>query len=164
MNQPYDYLNELGVSYERVDHRPVFTVEEARRLVPPIPGVPTKNLFLRDDKGRRHFLLVTRDEKQVDLKAFAAAHALPKLGFASPERLLRLLGLTPGSVSLLALMNDRERQVELLIDEELRGADRLLCHPLDNAATLSIAMPDVLRFVQATGHEAHFAAVPAKSV
>lgn len=151
-----EYLKQLGIGYERVDHPPVFTVEEARRLVPPIAGAPTKNLFLRDDKGRRHFLLTVEDGKSVDLKALAAAEGLPKLGFASPERLMRCLGITPGAVSLLALINDREHAVEVMIDSDLQDAARLLCHPLDNTATFSLAMSDVLRFLEATGHTPRF--------
>ena len=89
----YQFFADHGIEYERHNHPPVFTVEEALRLVPPLPAAKTKNLFLRDRKGKRHFLVVVGYEKAVDLKALTSLLGVSKLGFASPQRLKRYLGI-----------------------------------------------------------------------
>ena len=105
----YAFLADCEVPYQRVDHPPVFTVAEAEEKVPPLPGVHTKNLFLRDGKGRRHFLVIVDGAMQVDLKALRGVLGADKLGMASPERLDRYLGVAPGAVTLLGVLNDAER-------------------------------------------------------
>jgi Ala-tRNA(Pro) deacylase len=99
MNAFYRFLNENDIRYERYDHQRVFTVAEAQRLLPPLPAAKTKNLFLRDKKGRHHFLVVVGADKQVDLKRFEALMGAGRLSFGSPDRLKRFLGVTPGAVS-----------------------------------------------------------------
>ena len=148
----YPFLDRLSIHYEHHAHVPVFTSEQARRLIPTLPGAAAKNLFLGDKKGRRYFLLVLEDTKKVDLKILANGLGLPKLSLASPRRLMEYLGVEPGAVSLLALVNDYNRQVEVLIDKDIWQAQALQCHPLVNTATLVISMRDVKRFLQATGH------------
>jgi Ala-tRNA(Pro) deacylase len=147
-------LVELGIDYCRYDHEAVFTCEEAERAVPDRdPSVAhTKNLFLRDQKGRRHWLLVTSCAKSVDLKALAATIGSDKLGLASPERLARYLGVTPGSVTLFGLVHDVERAVALLVDREVWDAPAWRCHPLVNTATLVVPKAGVEAFLAATGH------------
>src|SRR5450759_1931534 len=115
----YEFLDGHGIAYQRCDHPAVFTVAEMKRLVPPLDGAHTKNLFLRDKKGRRHVLVVVGSDKQVDIKALSAALGLDHLSSGSPERLRKYLGIEPGSVSLLALLNDIKREVEVFIDREL---------------------------------------------
>ena len=100
------FLREHGIDAARHEHPPVMTVEESDRLVPRLPGAKTKNLFLRDKKGARHFLVTVPHDLAVDLNALGSALGAGRLGFASPERLAKHLGITPGSVSLLALVND----------------------------------------------------------
>lgn len=109
----YSLLDQLAIPYQRIDHAPVFTCEEASRLLPKLPAAKTKNLFLRDPKSERLFLVVTPEESRVDLKALAATLGVKRLSFGSPERLESVLGLTPGSVTLLAMVRDREKAVEL---------------------------------------------------
>src|SRR6187401_108884 len=106
------FLREHGISAARHEHPPVMTVEESERLVPPLPGAKTKNLFLRDKKGARHFLVSVPHDLTVDLDALGDAIGAGRLGFASAERLQRHLGVMPGSVSLLALVHDRTHAVE----------------------------------------------------
>src|SRR5438128_10840635 len=106
------FLAQHRIDAERHEHPPVMTVEESERLVPKLPGAKTKNLFLRDKKGARHFLVTVRHDLQIDLNALGAALDAGRLGFASPERLEKHLGVTPGSVSLLALVNDTAGAVE----------------------------------------------------
>ena len=156
----YDFLDSQGIQYQRVDHPPVNTCEEAKALVPHLAGAETKNLFLRDGKGRRHFLLSVPPYKNVSLKTLAALLEINGLSFASPERLLKHLGLTPGAVTLLGVVNDRDQAVELLIDNELWQKGALLCHPLVNTSTLRIDTADLLRVFAITGHSPRFLDVP----
>ena len=104
----YRFLVENSIEYERVDHPPVFTCEEAEWLVPELSGADTKNLFVRDKKARRHFLVAVGHDKSVDLKTLSSALGVTNLSFASSERLKRYLGIEPGAVSLLAIINDIE--------------------------------------------------------
>lgn len=148
----YEFLDAHGIAYQRCDHPAVFTVAEVRRLVPPLDGTHTKNLFLRDKKGRRHVLVVVGSDKQVDIKGLSLVLGFDHLSFGSPERLKKYLGIEPGAVSLLALLNDEAREVSVFVDRELWNADALQCHPLVNTTTLVIAREGIERFLQATGH------------
>ena len=134
----YTFLAQHAITYQRVDHPPVYTVEEADRLVPSLGGVHTKNLFLQDRRGRRFFFLMCASQKTVNLKTLGQALDISKLSLASPERLRQYLGVEPGTVTLLALINDLELRVEVLIDRDLWQAEALTCHPLVNTATLTI--------------------------
>jgi len=156
------FLEAHGIAAERIGHPPVFTVEESERLVPPLPGMKTKNLFLRDKKGARHFLVTVPHDLSVDLDALAKSLRTGRLGFASPERLMRHLGVTPGSVSLLALVNDTAHAVELVLDRRIFEADAVHAHPLANDATMIIARSDLRRFLAATGHAAQVIDVPGR--
>jgi Ala-tRNA(Pro) deacylase len=156
----YEFLSEHSIGYERHDHPPVFTCEEAQRLVPPMPGGDTKNLLLRDKKGRKHFLVATGYDKKVDLKALSQILSVSNLSFASAERLKKYLGIDPGCVSLLAVVNDYENAVEVIVDEELWKANSLRCHPLVNTSTLVISRADLERIFTITGHTCRVLAIP----
>ena len=158
----YQFLADHDIEYERHDHPPVFTCEEALRLVPPLLAAKTKNLFLRDRKGRRHFLVAVGYEKAVDLKALASLLGVSKLGFASAERLERYLGVDPGSVSILGVVNDVNRAVEVIVDEDLWVAKAFQCHPLVNTSTLVISRDDLERFLEITGHRVRVLDVPSR--
>jgi Ala-tRNA(Pro) deacylase len=145
-------LATLGIIAERYEHAAVYTCEEAERAVPKTGAVHTKNLFLRDKRGRRHVLLVTTCEKSVNLRAFAGQADADNLSFGSPERLARHLGVTPGSVTLLGLVNDTALAVELYVDEDVWRAERIHAHPLVNTATLVLSHEDVEKFLEHTGH------------
>ena len=155
------FLREHGIAAERHAHPPVMTVDESERLVPKLPGAKTKNLFLRDKKGLRHFLVTVPHDLAVDLAVLGATLGAGRLGFASPERLAQHLGITPGSVSLLALVNDRDGAVEFVVDRALWAALAVQAHPLVNDATMVIAHADLERFLAATGHEPRVVDVPA---
>ena len=157
------FLLERGIRAERHEHAPVMTVEESERLVPRLPGAKTKNLFLRDRKGLRHFLVTVRHDVAVDLNALGTILGAGRLGFASPDRLQKCLGITPGSVSLLALCNDAGGAVEFVIDRALWAAPALQAHPLINTATLILSHTDLERFVAATGHSPQIVDVPSAS-
>jgi len=156
------FLEAHGIDAPCIEHPPVFTVEESERLVPPLPGTKTKNLFLRDKKGTRHFLVSVPHDLAVDLDALARGLETGRLGFASPERLLKHLGVTPGSVSLLALVNDTAHAVEVVLDRRIFEADAVQAHPLANDATMVIARADLQRFLAATGHEPRVTDVPGR--
>src|SRR5204862_6867495 len=132
------FLRKHGIAAVRHAHPPVMTVEESERLVPKLPGAKTKNLFLRDKKGARHLLVTVRHDLPVDLNALGSALGAGRLGFASPERLAKHLGVTPGSVSRLALVNDSAEAVEFVIDCALWEAPAVQAHPLVNDATMVI--------------------------
>jgi Ala-tRNA(Pro) deacylase len=155
------FLRNHGITAARHSHPPVMTVEESERLVPKLPGAKTKNLFLRDKKGARHFLATVPHDLPVDLNALGSVLAAGRLGFASPERLAKHLGVTPGSVSLLALVNDTARAVEFVIDRALWDAPAVQAHPLVNDATMVLMHAELERFLAATGHAPRVIDVPA---
>ncbi len=146
------FLDAHGIAAARHDHPAVMTCDEAALLVPRLPGAKTKNLFLRDRKGLRHLLVTVPPDRAVDLNALGATLGTGRLGFASAERLQKHLGITPGSVSFLALANDRERAVEYVIDRALWEAPAIQAHPLVNTATMVLSHADFERFLAATGH------------
>lgn len=157
------FLAKHDIHPERHEHPPVMTVEESLRLVPRFQGAKTKNLFLRDKKGRRHFLVTVPHDKAVHIDALADVIGVNGLGFGSAERLLRYLGIKPGSVSLLALVNDESRAVEFVIDKALWEAEAVHAHPLVNTATMVIPHADLERFLAATGHAPRVIDVPTKA-
>lgn len=142
----------LGIAYKRHEHPPAATVEEAEKYWGGVRGVHCKNLFLRNWKGDRHYLLVAAASTAVDLKKLGAELQEGRLSFASPERLRRSLGLEPGSVSPFGLINDPGKNVRVIIDAGLRSAEGLAFHPNVNTATLEIATSDFIKFLEACGH------------
>jgi Ala-tRNA(Pro) deacylase len=156
-----DFLCRHGVAATRHEHPAVMTVEESARLVPKLPGARTKNLFLRDRKGKRHFLVTAPHDKTVRLDALGELLGAGRLSFASPERLQRHLGLLPGAVSLLGLVNDPSGAVEFIIDRSLWDADAVHAHPLVNTATMVIPHAGLERFLSATGHAPRVVELPA---
>ena len=145
-------LAELAIPYTRHEHPPVATVEEAKRHWTGIDATHCKNLFLRNQKGNRHYLVVLTHSKKADLKAVAEQIGDGKLSFGSPERLMAHLGLTPGSVSPFGLINDRERGVRVILDRDLADATRLSFHPNINTVTYTVAAADFARFLDACGN------------
>src|SRR5690606_9672809 len=117
-----------------------------------IPGAHTKNLFLKDAKGAL-FLVVAEAHTHIDLKSLPRLLGCSRLSFGKAELLEETLGVTPGSVTAFAIMNDTSRQVSTIFDEKLMESDRINCHPMVNTATTSIARDDLLRFIRASGHE-----------
>jgi Ala-tRNA(Pro) deacylase len=160
MTDLFAFLDRSGIPYERHDHAPVYTVEEALRHVPPLPGAKLKNLFLCDRKGKRHFLVTVGFDKRVDLKALARVMEVPQLRFGSPGRLWERLALEPGSVSLLGVINDANGAVEVVIDRFVWEQEALQCHPLVNTSTLVVTREDMGRFLALTGHRPRVLEVP----
>jgi len=159
----YAYLDRAGIHYERFEHSPVFTCDEADAAVPAHAAIQTKNLFLRDRRGRRHLLLVTTCATAVDISAFTGQAGADRLSFGSPERLMKYLGVTPGSVTILGLANDAEHGVEVYIDAQVWNTPQWKVHPLVNTATLVIDRAGIEKFLNATGHHARVLAFPARN-
>ena len=150
----FAFLDSLQIQTDTVTHPPLHTVEESRALRGELPGGHTKNLFLKDKKSR--LFLVTCDEgRQVNLKALEKAIGAARVSFGKPELLLETLGLTPGAVTAFSLINDRAepRKVTFAIDKSLLDHKVIQCHPLHNEATTAISPTDLLRFIEACGHE-----------
>ena len=148
----FDFFAELGLATTTVEHEPVFTVAEARRLRGSLPGSHSKSLFLRNKKGR--MWLVTADaDRTIDLRRLGESLEAGRVGFASPERLLQYLGVTPGAVSPFGVVNDLDGQVQVALDAEMLQDEPLNFHPLVNTRTTAISRADFLAFLRATGHE-----------
>ena len=159
----YDFLTANRIAFERFDHPPVYTVEDVHRLTPDLPGSKTKNLFLRDRKGARHFLVVMPADKRIDLKALPKVLGSTNVSFGSPDRLMKHLGVEPGSVSLLAILNDRENAVEVFIDDALWAANAYQFHPMVNTSTLVLSRAGIESFLLALGHDFQIADIPSPS-
>lgn len=149
----YNKLNELGINYEVEEHEAAFTVEDIDRLGLFKKGVGCKNLFLRDASGKRHFLLVAPDHKEVDLKSVRSQLGCSRLSFGSAQRLDRCLKLTQGSVSPFGVLNDTERSVELVFDSSLKGEKSVGFHPNLNTATVWLKFDDLLKVVEDNGND-----------
>lgn len=155
----YARLAELGIAYERHEHPPVPTVEDAERYWTGIDATHCKNLFLRNQKGNRHYLVVLLHSKKADLRAVADQIGDGKLSFASPERLMTHLGLSPGSVSPFGLINDHAHAVRIVLDRDLKSATRVSFHPNINTRTLVVAREDFEKFLASTGNPVQFATI-----
>jgi Ala-tRNA(Pro) deacylase len=151
-----DILGELEIPFIRHEHPPVATVEEAEKHWTDLKATHCKNLFLRNKKGNRHFLVIAPVSKAVDLRRLNRALGQDRLSFGSPERLRRFLGVEPGSVSPFGLINDSQREVQVILDTEIRQSESLGFHPNTNTATLEISRPDFERFLDWTGHKARY--------
>ncbi len=150
--QLFAHLKGLGIRTRTVQHPPVFTVEEAKALRGDLPGAHIKNLFLRNKKGDM-WLVVAEESRPIDLKALGERLGAGRLSFGSAERLMSHLGVVPGAVTPFALINDREGRVKVAIDKAVLERDPVNCHPLANDMTTAIAPPDLLAFIESSGHE-----------
>jgi Ala-tRNA(Pro) deacylase len=148
----HEALDALGIGYTRHDHPPVYTVAEAEAHWRAIDATHCKNLFLRNQTGTRHYLVVAERHATVDIKRLATLLGDDRLSFASAERLAKYLGLTAGSVSPFGLINDRAHHVQVAVDVTLRDAARVAFHPNVNTATVVLSSADFLRFLTSTGH------------
>ena len=155
-HEVYAYLDTLEISFERHEHPPVVTVEEAERHWAGIDATHCKNLFLRIQKGDRHYLVIVMHSKRVDLRSVAGQIGDGKLSFASSERMMTYLGVTPGSVSPFGLINDRNHHVRVFVDRDLTSAARLSFHPNVNTVTVTISAADFERYLAARGNAVQY--------
>ncbi|MEM6711976.1 MAG: prolyl-tRNA synthetase associated domain-containing protein [Pseudomonadota bacterium] len=156
---PYDrarlmqQLEDWSILSTTVEHEPLFTVQQSTAVHRDVPGAHTKNLFLKDKKGNL-FLVTAEHGTQVNLKVLHKKLGCGRLSFASADLMQAHLGVTPGSVTALAIINDSDMQVSFVLDQRLMDSETINVHPLENTATLSLARDDLLAFVEKTGHGA----------
>lgn len=151
----YRYLDEHNISYEVDEHQVVFNMEELNFIELLYPEWVAKNLFVRDDKKRNYYLITVKGDKRVDLKDFRKQHGLRALSFASSNDLLVIMGLTPGSVTPLGILNDGEQKVHFYLDEEF-AQNKIGIHPNDNTATVWMQSDDLMNLIQKHGNEAEY--------
>jgi Uncharacterized conserved protein len=144
----FERLTELNIKYEVMNHPAVFTIQEMDDLGISKQGDVCKNLFLRDDKGKRHFLIVLDKDKKADLKNIQKQLGSTKLSFASAERLDKYLKLEKGEVTPLGVINDIDASVEVVFDNDLIGKTKLGVHPNDNTATVWISFEDLKKVIE----------------
>ncbi len=150
----YDLLDELGIDYARIDHAPAMTMELCMEIDRVLGAAICKNLFLCNRQGTAFYLLMMPGDKPFKTKELSAQINSARLSFATAEQMEELLDITPGSVSVLGLMNDRERCVRLLVDEDLLADEYIGCHPCINTSSLRIRTEDLThRILPAMGHE-----------
>ena len=152
----YEVLERLGISYVRHEHPPVFTVDEAEKHWGSITGAHCKNLFLRNKKGNRQYLIILESSKNADLKALTKQLGEDRLSFASAERLMRYLGLEAGAVSPFGLINDSNKEVQVVVDRDLKTVQRVNFHPNVNTATVRIDFADFEKFLAWCGNSVRY--------
>lgn len=147
-------LQELNLEFKQVEHEAVYTIEDMNNLGDIFENAKVcKNLFVRDQKGKRHFLIVIPEEKRAPLSEIAMKIESTKLSFASEERLMKYLKLMPGAVSPLAIINDENNDVEVVFDEELKNEKMLGVHPCVNTSTILISPENLEKYVKTNGNK-----------
>lgn len=148
----YALLESRQIPHEITEHKAVFNMEEAAQIQLPYPEDEAKNLFVRDDKKRNYYLITVKGDKRVDLKEFRQRHGTRTLSFASAEDLMAMMGLIPGAVTPLGLLNDEAHRVRCFLDEAfLEGDGRIGVHPNDNTATVFLQAADLIRLLEEHG-------------
>ncbi len=149
-------LDSLKIDHRIWFHPPLPTIEAAMDYWKDLPGTHCKNLFFRNHKGNRHYLVIMECHQVMNIYGLEQTLKQGKLTFASPERMKKYLGVDPGSVTPFGLINDPDKHVTLFIDETLKNSEYLSFHPNDNRATIIISRADLIRFIEYCGNEYHF--------
>ncbi len=153
----YDLLATRGVWHEITEHGAVYNMEELVNVELPYPEADAKNLFVRNDKKSNYYLITVKGDKRVDLKNFAVRYGTRKLSFASPDDLMAILGLIPGAVTPLGLLNDGERRVIFYLDSAFIGEPGLIgVHPNDNTATVWMKTEDLVEMIKEHGNDVNY--------
>jgi Ala-tRNA(Pro) deacylase len=150
--QLFAYFDQLGIEHSTLEHPPLFTVEQGREWWHKMPGLHCKNLFIKDKKDKI-WLVVMPGDKRADLNKLEKRLGAPRFSFGKPELLLEVLGLTPGSVTPFALMNDAGKRVTVVLDDEMMQSEKVNFHPLHNAASTTVTSVDLVKFIKALGYE-----------
>lgn len=150
----YDYLDDLGIDYFRVDHEPANTMEACAAVDEVLGTLMCKNLFLCNRQKTNFYLLLMPGDKKFKTKELSAQINSARLSFAEAEDMLKYLDIEPGAVSVMGLMNDKDHGVQLLIDEDVIAAEYLGCHPCVCTSSLKMKTADVIeKFIPSTGHD-----------
>lgn len=159
----YDFLDGLGIDYRTLKHPAAFTIEECNRVRDLVKAPVFKNLFLTNKQQTRFYLLVMPGEKIFKTKYLSAQINSARLSFADEEHMMQYLGVTPGSVTPLGLINDRDRTVNLLLDEDIQHYHVFACHPCINSASVIMKLEDFTsKVIPATGHEFQWVTLPSE--
>lgn len=153
------YLEQHQIPFEIYEHPPVPTVEEALPYWKDIDSAHCKNLFFRNHKGNRHYLVILDHRRQLNIRELEQKLKQGKISFASPQRMEKYLGLSAGSVSVFGIINDHENHVHLFIDSALQSAEHISFHPNENNATLVISFASFMRFLESSGNTYEFLAL-----
>jgi len=152
----YQVLDDLGIGYQKYEHVPVYTIPELEKENPEAKGTHCKNLFLRNAKGNKHYLVLLTSEKTVDLGRLAEKIGTTKLSFASERRMDKYLSLGQGAVSPFGLINDQNNEVEMIIDQDIKLQAFITVHPNVNTASVSIDLADFEKFLDWVGNKVQF--------
>ncbi len=151
--ETYDFLIQKGIDYEVTEHKAVFNMAELDEVNLPYPECDAKNLFVRDDKKRNYYLITVKGDKRVNLKEFRKRNDTKPLTFASPGDLFTIMGLTPGSVTPLGVLNDTELKVHAFIDKYFFDEPQIIgVHPNDNTATVWLKVKDLIKLMREHGN------------
>ena len=149
----YSFLQNKEIPFEIMEHKAVYNMKELDEIEMPHSEAEAKNLFIRDDKKRNYYMLTVQGDKHVDLKKFQLEQETRRLSFASDTDLMNILGLTPGAVTPLGLLNDEQRIVNLYLDEDfLPGNGLVAVHPNDNTATVWLRCSDLIDIIKEHGN------------
>lgn len=152
--QIYDYLKEKNIWHEVTEHKAVYNMEELSQIDVPYPEVEAKNLFIRDDKKRNYYLITVKGNKRVNLKEFKEKYNTRSLSFASENDLMSIMKLSPGSVTPLGLLNDKDLKVEFYIDKDFMNDSHIIgVHPNDNTATVWLKVEELIEIVKEHGNQ-----------
>lgn len=154
--QVYDKLKELGIGFEYYEHDAAPTIEIAATQYRGEGTTLCKNLFFRNKKGNKHYLVIMDASREMDIHAIERQLHQGKLSFASEHRMMQYLGVRPGSVSLFTLVNDAQHEVILFVDSGLKNAEKVSFHPNDNTASLVISNADMMKFIESIGNVYEF--------
>ena len=154
----YQLLDDKGLWHEITEHGEVYTMEDLSHVQLPYPEADAKNLFVRDDKKRNYYMITVTSDKRVDLKEFRNKYGTAKLSFASAEDLMAIMGLIPGAVTPLGLLNDTQCKVKLFLDNAFSNG-LIGVHPNDNTATVWLKTADLVAIINESGHEVQFAEI-----
>lgn len=156
----YNYLKEKNIWHEITEHEAVYNMEELSNVELPYPDADAKNLFVRDDKKANYYLITVKGDKRVDLKEFRKNNGTRNLSFASSDDLMNIMGLIPGAVSPLGILNDTEFKVKFYIDKDFMKDKHLIgIHPNDNTATVWLKVEDLIETVKGHGNEVNIVEV-----
>ena len=156
----YDLLDQLNIDYQRIDHEEANTMEVCLEIEKNLKSTICKNLFLVNSNKSQYYLLMLKENKKFKTKVISKQINSSRLSFGSDEKMLEYLDITPGSVSVLGLMNDHEHHVQLLMDKDLLQDEYLGCHPCINTSSLRIKMKDVFeKIIPSLRHEPIFVEV-----
>lgn len=151
-NIVFKKLNDLGIQYELFEHPPLDTIEIALKYWKDIDATHCKNLFFRNHKGNRHYLVIIQDTTPFSIRSLEQKLKQGKLTFGSPKRLMKYLGVKPGSVSPFGLLNDEGQHVYLFLDLQLKQSDKISFHPNDNTTSLVLNYCDFLKYLESMGN------------